>query len=115
MEGVRGTMERAREICVIVDRDFRRMGWTLSLFGSVLKIGSGRDIDLVASNWREEPDIQGALSVLRVHLGFTETAHRESLFCYAVEGKITSGEILEIQFRAQPLREFAKCVPFLAE
>ena len=49
------TLDDATNIFRVFADRFHRAGWILTLYGSTLRTGSGKDVDFIAVNWRERP------------------------------------------------------------
>lgn len=93
----------------LVDR-FQRSGWLLALYGSTIRSGHGRDIDLIAVNWRERP--MPPDMVLGEMFGSCPWHLQKGLLAGVESAVVRFGDaILDIQFREAPLREFQSGTP----
>lgn len=89
------TLAQATEFVREHEPWFRREGWLLSIYGSVLS-GAGRDLDLIAVNWR--PDATPP-SHMALQLGMPIQEPETSLMgarCFLVG---CGGRLVDLQFR----------------
>jgi hypothetical protein len=94
------TLDRALSFFRSITQPFQKAGWLVSLYGSVLIQGHGRDLDLIAVPWRPDANVMEAVDIIRNLYGATIEDDKEGIMGRsAIALKLMDESVVDIQFR----------------